>query len=451
MAYNAIVTKLRNVRVHPNADRVKLATCHGNQVVVGLINVDDDLGVYFPCDGQLSDEFCHANNLYRDIAKNADPKDNPGMFDDNRRVRAQKFRGEVSDGFWVPMSYFKFIKRLPSELLEEGYEFDTVNGVAICNKYINPATLKAAAQNQTKKTKTAKTSVMFKEHMDTSHFGRSVHEVKENDLIIITEKLHGTSHRVGHVLIERKQNWLEKILHKLGWVVISEFEWSHLNGTRRVVIEESKRDGVQYHDPTIRERALDKFNGSLRKGETVYLEIVGYENGAKPIMNSVDTTQLKDKEFTKTYANLGDKKTMVYSYGCAEGAHDFYVYRMTMTNADGQSVDYCWDDVMRRCGEIGAKYVPEVTRFRVSELKANAALQGIIFNDDRDFQEHLMKLVDIYSKGASVLDPTHIKEGVCVRLESGLVPRIFKHKSFEFKELEGFAKDSGAVDTEESS
>ena len=47
-------------------------------------------------------------------------------------------------------------------------------------------------------------------------------------------------------------------------------------------------------------------------------------------------------------------------------------------------------------------------------------------------------------------DKTHIKEGDCVRLESGLVPRIYKHKSFEFKVLEGLAKDSGVVDMEES-
>ena len=36
MSYKAIVTKLTNVRPHSNADKVQLATCHGNQVVIGL-------------------------------------------------------------------------------------------------------------------------------------------------------------------------------------------------------------------------------------------------------------------------------------------------------------------------------------------------------------------------------------------------------------------------------
>ena len=68
--YKGIVTRLKNVRPHSNADKVQLATCHGNQVVVGLDSLEDHWGVYFPCDGQLSHEFCHANNLYRDKTKN---------------------------------------------------------------------------------------------------------------------------------------------------------------------------------------------------------------------------------------------------------------------------------------------------------------------------------------------------------------------------------------------
>ena len=138
---------------------------------------------------------------------------------------------------------------------------------------------------------------------------------------------------------------------------------------------------------------------------------------------------------------------MVYSYGCEPGKQDFYVYRMTMTNADGQSIDYSWDDVVKRCNEIGVKHVPEITRFRRAELVA----KNQDLSDDRSFDENIIDLVDIYSKGSSAIDNTHIKEGVCVRLESGLVPRIYKHKSFEFKVLEGIVKDSGIVDMEESS
>ena len=300
--YKAIVTKLKNVRPHPNADKVQLATCHGNQVVVGLDSKEDHWGVYFPCDGQLSHEFCHANNLYRDKKKNKFPDEKAGMFDDNRRVRAQRFRGEISDGFWVPLHNFGFI--YVSGLDVEGFEFDEWGGVPICNKYVNPNTIKAAQQNQGKKTRIAKTSIMFKEHIDTEHFGKNVHQIKDGDLIIITEKLHGTSHRVGNVLVDRDLNLFERILKRFG-VNINEYTWAYLNGTRRVVLEEAKSNATQFHDPTIRDKAFKLFKDNLRKGETVYLEIVGYESESTPIMPSVDTTKMGDKEFTKSYSNMG--------------------------------------------------------------------------------------------------------------------------------------------------
>ena len=88
--YKATVVKIKNVRAHSNADLVKLATCHGNQVVVGLETAEDDLGIYFPTDGVLSHDFCYYNNLYRKPDMNSDIKANPGMFDDNRRVRDRK-------------------------------------------------------------------------------------------------------------------------------------------------------------------------------------------------------------------------------------------------------------------------------------------------------------------------------------------------------------------------
>lgn len=443
--YNAIVTRLKNVRELPGADNLKLATCHGNQVVVGINAQEGDIGVYFPSDGQLSHEFCKANNLYRDNLLNVNPNAKPGMFDENRRVRAQKLRKQVSDGFWTSFESFTFLKSKKVMALSEGFEFDALEGVPICNKYVNPKTAQIAAQTQGKKTRAAKSSKMFKEHRDTSHFDRNVDEVKDTDVIIITEKYHGTSHRVGHVLVDRILKWFERLLVFFG-IKINTTEWSYLNGTRRVVLEEAKTNATQFHDPTIRERAFQLFKGNLRKGETVYLEIVGYENGDKPIMPSVDTTKMKDKEFTKLYANEPDGKTMTFKYGCQPGTCEFYVYRMSVTNDDGHSVDYTWDDVMRRCNEIGVKHVPEVARFTVAEFKLKYKI-----SDDRDFSDALLEVVDTYSKGASFIDKTHIKEGVCVMLESGLAPRVYKHKSFEFKVVEGHVKDTGVVDMEESS
>lgn len=438
MSYKAIVTRLKNVRPHGNADRVKLATCVGNQVVIGLDSEDDELGVYFPSDGQLSHEFCYHNSIYRDSSLNLDPK-KTGMFDINRRVRAQRFRGEISDGFWVPLSNFDFLGKI---VWVEGFEFEELNGTPICSKYINPATLKIARENQGKKTKAAKTSVMFKEHFDTAHFGKEAHRFDFGQTIVVTEKLHGTSGRVGHVLVERENLSLVERIAKFFGAKIQESEWKYLNGTRRVVLEESS--GSQFHDPTIRDKAFKLFEGNLRKGETVFFEIVGYESTGAFIMPSVDTERIGDKEFVKTYG-----KSMAYTYGCAPTECKVFVYRMTMTDTDGHSVDYSWEDVVKRCKEIGVDTVPHIRTLSFEELREADMKQG--GNGElRDLKEQFSKMVEEYGAGPSVIDGNHIKEGVCVRIEGGLNNQTMKFKSFEFKVLEGILKDAGVVDTEEA-
>lgn len=63
--YKAYVTTLKNVRPHPNADRLLLADCFGNTVCISTDYKEGMLGVYFPEGGQLSKEFCEKHNLIR--------------------------------------------------------------------------------------------------------------------------------------------------------------------------------------------------------------------------------------------------------------------------------------------------------------------------------------------------------------------------------------------------
>ena len=438
MSYSAIVTKLKNVRPHPNADRVKLATCCGNQVVIGLDHQEDEVGIYFACDGVLSHEFCSNNNLYRDKFLNKNPDSNPGMFDANRRVRAQKFRGQNSDGFWVPVSNLDFIKG--AKVFNEGDEFTELSGIPICTKYVNSETLKVARENTGKKTRVSKSSIMFKEHFDTAHFGRNVHKFEKGQTIIITAKLHGTSHRIGYVQLNRPITWIEKVCKYFGGQVL-EKTWEYLSGTRRVVLAESS--GQQYHDPTIRDKASNLFKDNLRKGETIYCEIVGFESTGAAIMPAANTLKLNDKEFTKKYGEI-----MQYSYGCAPCESKVYVYRITFTNEDGHTIDYSWDDVVKRCSEIGVPTVPHLRTLTLDELYQEDLKNGGT-GDDRDLKTRLEEIVNSYLDKPDILDSKHICEGVCIRIEGGLVNQTFKQKGFLFKCLEGIGKESGVIDQEE--
>ena len=133
MAYKAYVTELKNVRKHPNADRLLLGDCFGNTVCVNLDYVEGQLGVYFPTDGQLSAEFADANNLVRKKDENGN---NVGgyMDPDKRNVKAIKLRGEKSDGLFLPLHCLESFGDITQ--LRVGDTIDVFNGHEICKKYI---------------------------------------------------------------------------------------------------------------------------------------------------------------------------------------------------------------------------------------------------------------------------------------------------------------------------
>ena len=60
--YNAIVCKVK-VFPHPNADKIALGNAHGFQIIVSKDTPDDQMGLFFPPDGQLSEEYATANDL----------------------------------------------------------------------------------------------------------------------------------------------------------------------------------------------------------------------------------------------------------------------------------------------------------------------------------------------------------------------------------------------------
>jgi hypothetical protein len=188
----AIIVALRNVRKHSNADRLQLATVCGSQVIIGLNHTEGELGVYFDSNLQLSKEFATANDLVRRKDENGKPAG--GMFAENRKVKTQTFRGEKSDGFWIPLNSLNFASANASDgdfiNVKEGYEFDTFNGFPICNKFVAKFEKTGGAGAGGGK-KSKRGSHMFFEHYDTPQLARNLHKADKEAEIIITEKLHG--------------------------------------------------------------------------------------------------------------------------------------------------------------------------------------------------------------------------------------------------------------------
>lgn len=200
MAYEAIVTKV-HTRPHPNADKIQLGTCHGYQVVVGLDTMNGELGVFFPADGQLSDDFCRSNFLYsesacrklgivEDVLQDAQEqgKSAPyGFFSERRRVRAQSFRGQRSEGLWMPLGCLNYtgVDRT-DPILAEGTVISVVRGHEICRKYETPATQRNASNKIGRKQRENR---CFPKHDVTRQFRYVGRNIPSDAVIYITEEI----------------------------------------------------------------------------------------------------------------------------------------------------------------------------------------------------------------------------------------------------------------------
>lgn len=259
--YAALVTRI-HTRKHPDADKLLIGTCGQYQVVVGTDTEDGQLGLFFESDGQLSEEFAAKNDLVR--RKNEDGTPAGGMFEQNRRVKSIKLRGVKSEGFWCPLDKVAYTG-VPMSQLVEGQQITELNGHPICNKYFTPAT-----QRQGKaRYKEQRDNAMFHKHIDTGMFKRESASIPIGSTIVITEKLHGTSARIGHVIdsIPIKRGWLSEVFARLFGLPDSRREWRHLIGSRNVILEHRTGEGF-YGEEAFRHKSAEGIK--LHKGEVVY-------------------------------------------------------------------------------------------------------------------------------------------------------------------------------------
>ena len=457
------VVKVEKLRPHGNADRLQIATFFGNDTCVGLNTVLGEIGIYFPTDLQLSVEYCDANNLVRKKDENGN---NIGgyMDPDKRNVTAVRLRGERSDGLYMPLSSLVFTG-VNLDDVNVGDTIDVVNGVEICRKYIpRGSKRKGGGQSDGNRTRKKKVPVapLFSEHADTEQLAYNLSVFKPGDQVEVTLKMHGTSQRTGYLptLKGYKKNILDYILRREGTPI---YDWGYVTGTRRTVLE--NYDGGYYGDNAFRETHSKVFEGKLHKGETVYYEVVGFTDNGTPIMGSSSNAKLNDKEFIKQY---GD--TTVFSYGCSptgektmygedeEGIYgiteynkfsDMYVYRMTMTNEDGDVVEYTPDFMRYRCEQMGVKCVPVFYKGYIPEY--TILPDDVGSPQETDAGAYVMKIAEDFCDGPDPVGKTHVREGVVVRIVNRPKFAAYKHKNFSFKVLEGIIKaNAEAPDMEEA-
>ena len=348
--YGAFVTRAK-IRPHTNADRLALCQIGAAQCVVGKDTIaDGDLVLFFSADLQVSEEFADAHDLvgYTDDVTG---ERKGGYFPKNRKVRAQRFRGERSDGYVVALDHLDFTGGDISTLTE-GMLIQEFNGVPIAQKYINPRVRSARAGQP----KVRKANPDFFRHVDTEQFLYYIGQIRSGSLITISAKRHGTSGRTGKFqeTVELPRTWKDKLFRRTR----TEKVWKVLTGTRNVVLDGAPSAVGWYVDESFRQKAVADFADALHEGETAYYELTGWAGPETPIMSPWDLTDSKEfKRWGKGH----------FDYGCVPGTLALHVYRITQVTHDslGQPLQVELSDAQmrRRCAELGLNAVTRLDQF----------------------------------------------------------------------------------------
>lgn len=405
--YAATVVRVRHINTLANCDNVVGIPVLGYQAIVSKDVAVGDLGVVFTAETQLSTAYVSVNNLYRHAALNFDPTAK-GYLEDNRRVKALKFRGHRSDALFMPLSSLaQFTKDWPQ--LGEGDTFDEIDGVEVCRKYVirEPREARGNQQKLTKKQRVDEK--MLPQHLDTANYFRTPEAVAGADYVVVTQKLHGTSVRIGHTLVDRKLGLRDKVAKRFG-VKVPEREWAYVYGSRKV-IKDPGNEVNGFYERDVWTIVGSKLEGLLPKGYIVYGEIVGWvPETSSPIQTG-------------------------YTYRIPEGTARLFVYRVTHLNEDGRATELSWPAVKEFCQSVGVDYVPELP-----------ALVGG-FDEDQISLLFLDRRFDDVYRGVLPTDGSMVDEGVCLRVE-GTQPTIVKAKSSIFLQHETKLLDKNVSDIE---
>lgn len=341
--YLAKVIDITNFLPHPNADRMKIAQVGGYKVCVGI---DEPAGryVYFPVNSEINPNLLSYCNLYRHTEKNANTE-KAGFFNDNGRVTAIKLRGFPSEGFLLPYEQLEnFIAdtlNLKLSNVENNTDFDVaVEGnkeLWICKKYIVVHHISQGQSNSNKRQKKIARfnkviDTQFHFHYDTVRIQNDKWAIIPNDLISITEKIHGTSGISAYVLCKKKPTLINKIKK---WFGDSGIEYNYLYASRSVIKNATEiTNPGGYYGCDIWAEADKIIRPHLQKGMTIYYEIVGFLPTGRYIQKN-------------------------YDYGCVppEAGEPFThekhfkvrVYRITMTNVDGYVHEFSAKEVQEWC------------------------------------------------------------------------------------------------------
>ena len=135
--YACSVVEIKYLFPIEGADAIVRTVVNGNNVVVPKSTEVGSKMLYFVSGTKLSADYCHKNNLYDKAEENYDKEKRGFISFKQKRVKAIKLRGIISDGMLMPLSsLLPFLEQDSINTLKIGDEFTDINGNSLCEKYI---------------------------------------------------------------------------------------------------------------------------------------------------------------------------------------------------------------------------------------------------------------------------------------------------------------------------
>lgn len=445
--YLAKIVKIENFHKHSDPEVTKLKCCciDGFNIITG-IDSEPGLYVYFPTACCINPKFLSYANLYRHENLN-DDQTKTGMFEDNGRVKAIRLRGELSEGFIIPIVVLEnwVMSTVNVELkAEEEIEFDSIEHDGktfwVNKKYVpkNTRTSGTPGTGNTGRGKQPKgldkiIENQFRFHYDTVLIKKCPHVLKPDNLISITAKVHGTSGISAYVLCKQELNWKQKIAR---WLTGEEFDkYDYLYSSRSVIKNQYYNRSVQggFYGVDVWKYADDIVRPCLSKGMTAYYEIIGFLPNGGYIQKNYD------------YGYLPPENGEKYQYGKHFGVQ---IYRVTITSVDGKVHEFSAREVQLWSQMVGLTPVEQYYYGYAKDLYSDLAPSE---HWNEAFLARLANDKNFYMECNSPICSNKVPhEGVVIKIEN-MKSEAFKLKCFKFLDGEGRALDKGEVDIESES
>jgi RNA ligase (TIGR02306 family) len=241
------VVRIGEIAKHPNADTLMMTSIKGWNCVIkdGQFNTGD-LALYVPIDSVLPDALVEERGL--EYLKNG------------ARVRSVKLRQVLSQGLLLTLPH--------GHRLKEGQQVAEQFGIT---KWEPPAPSYQGASNTAKATRN-RPNPNFTRYCDPENIKNYPGVFKDGDLVVVTEKIHGTNFRAGKVRRNWGNGWWAKVkrffLHR--WLG----DWEFAVGSRNVHLV---GDNPQFYEGNVYHQIAKRYNLAkvLPEGYTIYGEIYG--------------------------------------------------------------------------------------------------------------------------------------------------------------------------------